>query len=155
MVGGLTLAAQPSALAAAAPGFSVTPSTGLSDGSAVTVAITGAGAGEQFGVVQCATVNNTLACNQESAKMVTTDASGSVNSPFTVRKSFQGVSPEGTAVGAVNCATGKWPFTLCARSRARSHLPCPRGADQGVLGRAHGWPPGRGARPVRQRLSDR
>ncbi|MGN9846956.1 neocarzinostatin apoprotein domain-containing protein, partial [Nonomuraea sp. H19] len=41
----------------------------------------------------------------ESAKMVTTDASGSVNSPFTVRKSFQGVSPEGTAVGAVNCAT--------------------------------------------------
>ncbi|MEU9891652.1 enediyne antibiotic chromoprotein [Sphaerisporangium sp. NPDC051017] len=105
VAGGLTLAAQPSAFAAAAPSFSVTPSTGLSDGSTVTVAISGAGASEQFGVVQCATVNDQLACNQATAKTVTADASGSISSPFTVRKSFQGVTPEGAAVGAVNCAT--------------------------------------------------
>jgi hypothetical protein len=105
VAGGLTLAAQPAAFAAAAPGFSVTPATGLSDGSKVTVAITGAAAGEQFAVVQCATVNTALACNKATATMVTTDASGSNSSPFTVHKSFQGVTPEGGTVGTVDCAT--------------------------------------------------
>ncbi|MEZ0071431.1 enediyne antibiotic chromoprotein [Planotetraspora sp. GP83] len=106
MVGGLTLASQPSAFAAAAPSFSVTPSTGLSDGNNVTVSITGAGPGEKFSVIQCATVNAQLACNGETAKTVTADASGSVSSSFVVRRSFQGTAPEsGTPVGPVDCAT--------------------------------------------------
>ncbi|GAA3262628.1 enediyne antibiotic chromoprotein [Nonomuraea helvata] len=105
VAGGLTLAAQPAAFAAAAPGVSVTPSTGLSDGGTVTVAITGAGANEQYLVSQCATVNDKLACNVEAGKTVTTDASGSSSASLTVRKSFQGVTPEGTPVGTVDCAT--------------------------------------------------
>ncbi|MEQ4720308.1 enediyne antibiotic chromoprotein [Nonomuraea sp. B19D2] len=104
VAGGLTLAAQPAAFAAAAPGVSVTPATGLSDGSTVTVAITGAGANEQYFVSQCATVNDKLACNVESGKTVTTDANGSSSASLLVKKSFQGVTPEGTPVGAVDCA---------------------------------------------------
>ncbi|MBG0828240.1 macromomycin [Planomonospora sp. ID67723] len=101
--GALTLVSQPAALAAA-PGFSVTPAAGLSDGDTVTVAITGATAGEQFSVVQCATVAEQLACNEATAKTVTVGADGSVGSTFVVRKSFQGVTPPAsTPVGTVDC----------------------------------------------------
>lgn len=103
VVGGLTLAAQPSMAAAA--GFSVTPATGLSDGAAVTVAISGAGANEGFNILQCANVGDALACNVDTVKAVTTNASGASSTAFTVKKTFQGVTPDGASVGAVNCAT--------------------------------------------------
>ncbi|WP_043617738.1 enediyne antibiotic chromoprotein [Nonomuraea candida] len=106
VAGGLTLAAQPSAaFAAAVPSYSVTPASGLSDGSSVTVAISGAAAGEEFSVVQCAEVGGVLACNAATAKTIAANAGGSVSAPFTVHKSFQASTPEGAAVGTVNCAT--------------------------------------------------
>ncbi|MCG5217536.1 enediyne antibiotic chromoprotein [Streptosporangium sp. KLBMP 9127] len=104
VVGGLTLASQPAAFAAAAPSFSVTPASGLSDGSSVTVGISGAGAGEHFVIVQCATVGGQLACNDKTPKDVGTDASGSASTSFVVNKTFSGATPEGTPVGTVDCA---------------------------------------------------
>lgn len=103
VVGGLTLAAQPSMAAAAS--FSVTPASGLADGASVTVAISGAGASEEFNILQCANVGSVLACNVDTVKTVTTNASGAGSTSFTVKKTFAGVSPEGASVGTVNCAT--------------------------------------------------
>ncbi|GIH99278.1 enediyne antibiotic chromoprotein [Planobispora takensis] len=102
-LGGLTLASQPAAFAAA-PGFSVSPATGLTDGATATVTVTGAAAGTEFSIVQCATVNDQLACNGDTVKTVTTDAAGSADTAFVVRKTFQGATPTGASVGTVDCA---------------------------------------------------
>ncbi|GAB2453365.1 enediyne antibiotic chromoprotein [Streptosporangium sandarakinum] len=102
-VGGMALVSQPSAFAAAS-GFSVTPATGLSDGASVTASVTGAAAGDQVTILQCATVNDQLACNPATVKTVTVDGAGSASVPFVVRKSFQASTPEGAAVGSVDCS---------------------------------------------------
>ncbi|MEU9831726.1 enediyne antibiotic chromoprotein [Streptosporangium sp. NPDC048047] len=103
-MGGLALVSQPAAFAAAAPAFSVTPATGLSDGASVTASATGAAAGEQITILQCATVKDQLACNPATVKTVAADAAGSASTSFVVNKGFQAVTPDGTAVGSVDCA---------------------------------------------------
>ncbi|GII65092.1 hypothetical protein Skr01_51770 [Sphaerisporangium krabiense] len=90
---------------AAAPSFSATPNTGLSDGSVVTVSVSGAAANETYSIAECAHLAaGVLACDESSGASFTTDASGAATFPVTVRKTFEGKTYEGTTVGTADCA---------------------------------------------------
>ncbi|MEW2064926.1 MULTISPECIES: enediyne antibiotic chromoprotein [unclassified Streptomyces] len=100
---GLAAAAQSAAFAA--PSFSVSPATGLSDGQSVSVSVSGAAAGETYYIAQCAPVGGQDACDPATATSFTTDASGAASFSFVVHKSYTGSTPGGTPVGSVDCAT--------------------------------------------------
>ncbi|MFD3658519.1 enediyne antibiotic chromoprotein [Streptomyces sp. NPDC058620] len=103
-VASIGLAAAAQSVAFAAPSFAVSPASGLSDGQSVSVSISGAAAGETYYIAQCAQVGGQDACNAATATSFTTDASGAASFTFVVRKSYAGSTPEGTPVGAVDCA---------------------------------------------------
>ncbi|WP_181009567.1 enediyne antibiotic chromoprotein [Streptomyces sp. SM11] len=103
-VASLGLAAAAQSVAFAAPAFSVSPASGLSDGQSVSVSISGASAGETYYIAQCAPVGGQDACNAATATSFTTDASGAAAFTFVVKKTYTGSTPEGTPVGAVDCA---------------------------------------------------
>lgn len=101
---GLTIASHTAAVAAAAE-FTVTPTTGLSDGQTLVGSIAGARPNETYGYAQCADLNGVAACNPDSAGwgVITTDGNGAGGFEVTVRRSYEGSTPEGTPVGPVNC----------------------------------------------------
>nr|BAB86365.1 his-tagged neocarzinostatin apoprotein mutant F76W [synthetic construct] len=90
----------------AAPTATVTPSSGLSDGTVVKVAGAGLQAGTAYDVGQCAWVDTgVLACNPADFSSVTADANGSASTSLTVRRSFEGWLFDGTRWGTVDCTT--------------------------------------------------
>nr|1J5H_A Chain A, Apo-Neocarzinostatin [Streptomyces carzinostaticus]1J5I_A Chain A, PROTEIN (Apo-Neocarzinostatin) [Streptomyces carzinostaticus]2G0K_A Chain A, Neocarzinostatin [Streptomyces carzinostaticus]2G0L_A Chain A, NEOCARZINOSTATIN [Streptomyces carzinostaticus] len=93
-------------LQGAAPTATVTPSSGLSDGTVVKVAGAGLQAGTAYDVGQCAWVDTgVLACNPADFSSVTADANGSASTSLTVRRSFEGFLFDGTRWGTVDCTT--------------------------------------------------
>lgn len=104
---GLVMAFGPSANAAvAAPGITVTPSTGLSDGATVTVVVTGFAPNTAVLTSECAQIApGKVACPAGKPTEITTDATGAAKTPLTVVSSFQGFLLDGTSVGTVDCHT--------------------------------------------------
>jgi hypothetical protein len=100
---GLAFAFQPAAMAA--PGVTVTPATGLSNGQTVTVSATGLTPGTVYHVGQCATVEpGVIGCDATTSTDVTADAAGKITAQLTVHTSFQAVvGSNGTPWGTVNC----------------------------------------------------
>ncbi|RCG25395.1 hypothetical protein DQ384_31520 [Sphaerisporangium album] len=104
LVFGVAAAVQPGAHAAAAPSFTAAPTTGLSDGSVVTVTVTGAAANTAYSIAEYAHLAaGVLACDAGTGTTFTTDAGGAATFPLTVRASFDAVTYEGVPVGKVNC----------------------------------------------------
>ncbi|MEN3541417.1 enediyne antibiotic chromoprotein, partial [Microbispora sp. ZYX-F-249] len=98
---GIALAGSPANASAA---IKVTPSTGLSDGAVVTVSGVGLQAGDVYHVGQCAAVSDTsYACNSPESADVAVAADGSLSTPLTVRKTFQGVAADGS-VHPIDCS---------------------------------------------------
>ena len=96
--------AAPAEQAAAAPSVTVTPSTGLTDGQRVTVAVTGLT--PEAAVGQCTYAEEGPVCNPGSwVQFRTNDGNGSTTVP--VRQSFEGytVAEDGTFAywGTVDC----------------------------------------------------
>ncbi|MGW4025800.1 enediyne antibiotic chromoprotein [Streptomyces sp. NPDC005009] len=120
---GLGAAVVPSAsAAAAAPVVSVTPATGLSDGTTVTLNASGLTPGTVYHVGQCAFVEDgQYGCNKATALDVVADASGAVNTKITVKQSFEAV---------VGSATTPWGTVDCKVTACQVGL----GSDQGEGG---------------------
>ncbi|MFI7120194.1 enediyne antibiotic chromoprotein [Amycolatopsis sp. NPDC049868] len=91
--------------AAAAPGATVTPSSGLQNGQSVTAEGTGFPAGEQIGVMQCGPGDwPAVSCDFADRVIVTANAGGGFTTPVIVRASYDGVDPvEGKPAGTVDC----------------------------------------------------
>ena len=68
------------------PGISVTPATGISDGSIISVAVSNFPAGAQLEVAECASLAGELACFEVSA--VTADATGAGDTGLHVSKAI-------------------------------------------------------------------
>ncbi|MEU4579638.1 enediyne antibiotic chromoprotein [Nonomuraea sp. ATR24] len=100
---GLAFATSPAA-SAAAPSFSVSPASGVSDGATATVTVTGALPNAVFGIATCANTASGAACDGGTATSFTTDASGSATIPLKLNRQFDGVGYDGTPVGPVDCA---------------------------------------------------
>ncbi|MEU7474296.1 enediyne antibiotic chromoprotein [Streptomyces sp. NPDC044984] len=101
---GLAVGFQNPAVAVTAPTATVTPSSGLSDGTVVRVDSAGLDAGTAYDVGQCAWVGTgVLACNPADFSSVTADAGGSASTSLTVRRSFEGFLFDGTRWGTVDC----------------------------------------------------
>ncbi|PRH79867.1 macromomycin [Streptomyces solincola] len=100
LAAGLALAVQPAAVAApSAPVVAVSPASALADGQQVSVTASGLTPNTVFHLGQCAFVEpGKYGCNAETGKDITSDASGKINTTFTVRSSFTAVV---TADGAV------------------------------------------------------
>ncbi|WP_157995926.1 enediyne antibiotic chromoprotein [Thermomonospora amylolytica] len=114
LAAGLTVAFQPAA--SASPVVTVTPSTNLEDGTTVQVAATGLTPNKVFHAAQCAMpVTGTYVCG-ESSPSFTTDASGSVQFTFVVRRSFDGDVVGGGHYGTVDCKA-----TVCAIAIGTDH----------------------------------
>lgn len=94
------------ASAEAAPGVTVTPSTGLTDGQSVTVAASGFGASQTVYATECAgdPAAGTLVCDVAGITPFTTDATGAGSTTATAKKTFQGQDQAGNAV-TVDCTT--------------------------------------------------
>lgn len=74
--------------ALAAPAVTVSPSSGLSNGSTVHVKFTGFKAGDTVAVVECsplAATKGSAACDTGSVKIVTADANGAGETDYTVK----------------------------------------------------------------------
>ena len=90
----------------AAPGVSVTPSSGLSNGDTVSVSLTGFTPNAAVFTCECAVVAaDQVACPAGGWVQLTTDASGAASTPLTVVSSFEGFLLDGTSVGTVDCHT--------------------------------------------------
>ncbi|WP_335936493.1 enediyne antibiotic chromoprotein [Streptomyces sp. PTD5-9] len=100
---GLAVGLQSSAMAA--PSVSVTPASGLADGTAVTLTATGLTPGTVYHVGQCSYVeSNVAACNPATSVDATADASGKVTAQIKVYTKFDGVTgAQGTPWGTVDC----------------------------------------------------
>nr|2CBT_A Chain A, NEOCARZINOSTATIN [Streptomyces carzinostaticus]2CBT_B Chain B, NEOCARZINOSTATIN [Streptomyces carzinostaticus] len=97
----------------AAPTATVTPSSGLSDGTVVKVAGAGLQAGTAYWVAQSAWVDTGVyASNPADISSVTADANGSASTSLTVRRSFEGFLWDGTRWGTVDCTTAACHVTL-------------------------------------------
>ncbi|WP_336159391.1 enediyne antibiotic chromoprotein [Amycolatopsis sp. VC5-11] len=82
-----------------------TPSSGLHDGSVVTVTASGFAAKENILLAQCAHPSeHEVVCNSPESKLVATDGSGTATSTLTVRSVFPGTTPDGKEWGSVDCA---------------------------------------------------
>jgi hypothetical protein len=99
-------AALPASAAESAAGVTVTPSTGLSDGQAVTVAASGFGADETVYVTECAgdPAAGTLVCDVAGITQFTTDATGAGSTTTAAKKTFDGLDQTGNPV-TVDCGT--------------------------------------------------
>lgn len=83
----------------------VTPSSGLADNAVVQVGATGLTVGAAYTVGECAEVQpGVLACEAASRVEVTAGADGTLATPLTVKKSFEGILFDGTSYGTVDCA---------------------------------------------------
>ncbi|MFD7703701.1 enediyne antibiotic chromoprotein [Streptomyces caelestis] len=107
---GMAVAFQPAAQAAA-PVVTVSPATGLKDGSTVTVTGTGLTPGTVYHVSQCEFVTSgTYGCDPTTVIDIAADAQGKVSTQFVVRKVFQAVKgADGVPSGTVDCTV-----TACA-----------------------------------------
>lgn len=98
LVGGAAALLLSAAPALAAPGVTVTPSSGLAAGSKVTVTVNGFPAGSRVGVDECspmASSNGAAACDTAHLVVITTDATGSGTGTYTIA-----TGPIGTAAGS-------------------------------------------------------
>jgi Neocarzinostatin family len=108
-VAGTAALASPAAAASAADvvvPVSVTPAVGLPSEASVEVSAGGFVPGEAAYVFQCAAVTDTdepASCDWGGLRAITASATGEVNTPLTVRRSF---SDGGTAVDCVTVAGG-------------------------------------------------
>jgi len=77
--------------------ISVTPDTGLTTGESVHIKAAGFTPKETLVVSECKNVANVTEsdCNIAGVKMVTADASGTVDTTFTVEKTFSGITCSG------------------------------------------------------------
>ncbi|MFC3451328.1 enediyne antibiotic chromoprotein [Amycolatopsis speibonae] len=90
---------------AEAPSATVTPSSGLADNAVVQVGASGLTAGAAYTVGECAEVSpGVLACNASGRVDVTAAGDGTLSTPLTVKKSFEGILFDGTSYGTVDCA---------------------------------------------------
>ncbi|MET9156065.1 enediyne antibiotic chromoprotein [Streptomyces griseoflavus] len=120
---GLGVAVVPSASATAtAPVVSVTPATGLADGTTVALKATGLTPGTVYHVGQCAFVDGgQYGCNKATALDVVADSAGSVNTRIVVNRTFQAV---------VGSATNPWGTVDCKVTACQVGL----GSDKGEGG---------------------
>ncbi|MFB7915474.1 enediyne antibiotic chromoprotein [Streptomyces sp. NPDC056061] len=102
---GLAVGLQSSAMAA--PAVSVTPASGLSDGTTVTLTATGLTPGTVYHVGQCSYVDaNVAACNPATSVDIAADASGKVTAQVKVLAKFDAVTgADAKPWGTVDCKT--------------------------------------------------
>ncbi|WP_168200881.1 enediyne antibiotic chromoprotein [Allokutzneria sp. NRRL B-24872] len=100
---GIAFAVAPAASADAAS-LTITPANGLSDGAAVTAAVSGFGAGEVVLVLECAQPQPGLnVCNSGEPVRLTADGNGNASGRVTARRTFTGVRLDGSVWGTVDC----------------------------------------------------
>jgi hypothetical protein len=108
---GLTVAASAPAASAPKDGVSVatarvtiTPSSNLVDGTAVTVAATGLRPNTVYHIGQCAIIGDALPCNGAETVHVSSSSSGNLSTKLTVRRVYEGtLGPDATPWGPVDC----------------------------------------------------
>ncbi|MFG3701452.1 enediyne antibiotic chromoprotein [Micromonospora sp. NPDC047620] len=108
---GLTVAASAPAVSAPKDGVSaaaakvtITPSSNLVDGTAVTIAATGLRPDTVYHIGQCAIVGETLPCNGAETIHVSSSSSGNLSTKLTVRQVYEGtLGPENIPWGTVDC----------------------------------------------------
>jgi hypothetical protein len=92
----------------AAPGVTVTPSSGLSNGDTVAVSLTGFSPNTDVFGGECAYLpSGQVACPAGDPVKLTTDADGAASTSLTVVSTFDGFLLDGTAVGTVDCHTAR------------------------------------------------
>lgn len=105
IVGGLASLGVASA-SAAGPSITATPSTGLVNGQAVTVAGTGFIANETLYALECAAnATNQTGCDLNTVALVTSSATGTFSTTVTVAT--------GTVAGTTTCGTSSSDLTAC------------------------------------------
>ncbi|WP_432074157.1 enediyne antibiotic chromoprotein [Streptomyces wuyuanensis] len=122
VLAGVLAVSVPASAAPSAAAVSVTPSSGLSDGAAVTVDASGFGADETLSVSECAGTpgTDTLVCDVAGIRQLTTDAAGAGSTTITVQKLFQGQDQAGNPV-TVDCATVAGGCFIGATNQAQSY----------------------------------
>ncbi|RZQ61105.1 enediyne antibiotic chromoprotein [Amycolatopsis suaedae] len=108
---GLTLAFQPAAMAA--PSSSVTPSSGLGASAVVQVSSSGLKASANYHVGQCTELpSGQFACNKPAIVHLSSSASGTLSTPLTVQRTYEGILLDGTSVGTIDCAAVQCNVTI-------------------------------------------
>ncbi|HEV2780559.1 MAG TPA: enediyne antibiotic chromoprotein [Actinophytocola sp.] len=126
---GFAAVGQQVALAApqAQAAFSVTatPSTGLTEGAVITVAVSGFGAGEAVYAGQCAEPSAGVKVCSQDVLPLTTDASGSGSGPLTAHRTFTAITWDGRPWGTVDCASVAGGCHISAGSSATRNAVTP------------------------------
>ncbi|MFE0025200.1 enediyne antibiotic chromoprotein [Amycolatopsis sp. NPDC059021] len=104
VAGGSSAAAAP---APDAPQVTVSPSTNLSEGTPITVTVSGFKAAQKVHFSECAEIGGANVCDHDGSGQITTDGNGGGSSASVAHKTFVGYLDNGTKWGTVDCKTAE------------------------------------------------